>query len=101
MHVFTREEDPFLADDALCLEPHIILLRCVLLNLNRQSGFLWTTTTAASGRDDPWVVEVIAPVGLRETYGLKDGDEVELEIPQATCSNMRRAVALARPWGPS
>ncbi|MCE9582809.1 MAG: DUF120 domain-containing protein, partial [Planctomycetes bacterium] len=38
------------------------------------------TTTAAAGREDPWVVEVIASVWLRSTYGLKDGDEVEIEL---------------------
>jgi CTP-dependent riboflavin kinase len=61
-------------------ERDILLLRCVLRNLKDQSGFLWTTTTAAKDREDPWVVEVIAPVGLRATYGLSDGDEVVVEL---------------------
>ncbi len=62
-------------------ERDILLLPCVLRNLGGQRAFLWTTTTAAAGREDPWVVEVIAPVGLRATYALNDGDEVEIELP--------------------
>lgn len=30
----------------------------------------------------PWVIEIVAPVGLRATYGLRDGDEVTLELIQ-------------------
>lgn len=62
-------------------ERDILLLPCVLRNLGGQRAFLWTTTTAAAGREDPWVVEIIAPVGLRATYSLKDGDEIEIELP--------------------
>ncbi|MBI2922073.1 MAG: DUF120 domain-containing protein [Planctomycetes bacterium] len=61
-------------------ERDILLLPCTLLNLRAQPAFLWTTTTAAKGREDPWVVEIIAPVGLRATFGLKDGDEVAIEL---------------------
>lgn len=38
------------------------------------------TTTALKDREDAHVVELIAPVGLRATYGLKDGDAVEIEL---------------------
>jgi CTP-dependent riboflavin kinase len=41
---------------------------------------LWTPTTAAHNRPDPWVVEVIAGVNLRATYALSDGDVVEIRI---------------------
>lgn len=62
-------------------ERDILLLPCVLRDLGGQQAFLWTTTTAAAGREDPWVVEVIAPVGIRTTYALNDGDEVVIELP--------------------
>jgi len=39
---------------------------------------LWTPTTAARNRPDPWVVEVIAGVNLRDAYALADGDVVEI-----------------------
>ena len=35
---------------------------------------------ATRNRADPWVVELICEVGLRETYGLADGDEVSVSI---------------------
>jgi len=41
---------------------------------------LWTPTTAARYRPDPWVVEVIAGVNLRATYDLSDGDGVEILV---------------------
>ena len=43
-------------------------------------AFLWSTTTAAQDRPDPWVVEVAAPVGLRATFGLRDGDAVVIAL---------------------
>ena len=61
-------------------ERDILLVPCTLRNLRAQPAFLWTTTTAANGREDPWVVEIIAPVGLRETFRLRDGDEVEIAL---------------------
>jgi len=39
---------------------------------------LWTPTTAVRNRPDPWVVEVIAGVNLRDAYALADGDVVEI-----------------------
>lgn len=62
-------------------ERDILLVPCTLRNLRAQPAFLWTTTTAAKGREDPWVVEIIAAVGLRAAFGLKDGDEVEIVLP--------------------
>ena len=62
-------------------ERDILLLPCRLRNLAGQRAFLWSTTTAAQDRDDPWVVEIVAPVGLRATYGLTDGDLVLIELP--------------------
>ena len=62
-------------------ERDVLLVPCVLSNLSDQSAFLWSTTTAAENRSDPWVVEVICETGLRSTYGLADGDEVAVWIP--------------------
>jgi CTP-dependent riboflavin kinase len=62
-------------------ERDILLLPCRLGNLDGQRAFLWSTTRAAQDRDDPWVVEIVAPVGLRATYGLADGDVVRIELP--------------------
>jgi CTP-dependent riboflavin kinase len=58
----------------------ILLVPCVLASLAEQPAWLWTTTTAARDRDDPWVVELIAPVPLRATYGLVDGAMVDVRI---------------------
>ena len=62
-------------------ERDILLLPCALTELGRRKAFLWTPTTAARNRPDPWVVELVCDVGLRETYGLADGDVVVLELP--------------------
>ena len=61
-------------------ERDILLLPCRLRNLGGQRAFLWTPTTAALNRPDPWVIEIIASVGLRATFGLRDGDEVTVEV---------------------
>ena len=61
-------------------ERDILLVPCVLANLSGERGMLWTPTTAARYRSDPWVVEVIAAVNLRAIYGLSDGDSVEIHI---------------------
>lgn len=63
-------------------ERDVLLVPCRLRSLGGQRGFLWTTTTAARDRTDPWVIEIVAPVGLRATYGLRDGDEVTVELLQ-------------------
>ena len=62
-------------------ERDILLLPCTLRNLQGLRAFLWSTTRAARDRDDPWVVEVVAPIGLRTNYGLRDGDLVVIELP--------------------
>jgi len=59
----------------------VLLLPCVLANLGRRKAWLWTPTTAARSRPDPWVIEVVCDVGLRETHGLRDGDFVDVELP--------------------
>src|SRR3954471_9220411 len=59
-------------------ERDILLLPCALTNLKAERAMLWTPTTAARHRPDPWVVEIIAAVNLRATYGLIDGDIVEI-----------------------
>jgi CTP-dependent riboflavin kinase len=62
-------------------ERDILLVPCVLLNLAMQSAWLWTPTTAARDRTDPCVVEIIAAVNLRDTFGLTDGSVVEVQLP--------------------
>ena len=37
--------------------------------------------TDGAERDDRKTLEVAADIGLRLTYGLKDGDVVEVEVP--------------------
>jgi riboflavin kinase len=61
-------------------ERDILLLPCKLTNLENKSAFLWTPTTAVRNRPDPWVVEIITDVKLREVYGLIDGTTVEIEL---------------------
>ena len=51
------------------------------MSLDGRSAHLWTPTTAARDRADPWVVEIVCDVGLRSTYGLCDGDVVEIDVP--------------------
>jgi len=62
-------------------ERDILLLPCVLASLNHRRAWLWSTTTAAEGRPDPHVVEVICEVKLREAHSLRDGDFVQFELP--------------------
>ena len=64
-------------------ERDILLLPCELVSLDRRRAFLWTPTTAARDRRDPWVVEVVSDVNLRDQFGLRDGDVVEIEVPTA------------------
>ena len=61
-------------------ERDILLLPCVLANLGRRNAWLWTPTTAARDRPDPWVVEVVCDVRLREVHALEDGDVVDIEL---------------------
>ena len=62
-------------------ERDILLLPCKLVSLDHRRAFLWTPTTAASDRRDPWVVEIVADVNLRDQFGLQDGDLVEVRVP--------------------
>ena len=61
-------------------ERDILLLPCELVSLDHRSGFLWTPTTAAGDRRDPWVVEIVADVNLRDHFGLQDGEVVEIRV---------------------
>ena len=61
-------------------ERDILLIPCRLVSLNNELAWLWTPTTAARDRSDPWVVEVIATRGLRSEFGLIDGSIIELEL---------------------
>jgi len=61
-------------------ERDILFLPCMLPNHNSRHAFLWTPTTAARNRPDPWVIELVTDVGLRRTYGLRDGDMVTVEL---------------------
>lgn len=62
-------------------ERDILLLPCELVNLDHRRAFLWTPTTAARNRRDPWVVEVVSDVNLRDHFSLQDGDVVEIRVP--------------------
>jgi CTP-dependent riboflavin kinase len=61
-------------------ERDILMLPCELVDCGRHKAFLWTPTTAARNRPDPCVVEIVCEVRLRDTYGLKDGDLVSVEL---------------------
>jgi len=61
-------------------ERDILLIPRRLVSLRDEPAWVWTPTTAARDRPDPWVVEVIAGKGLRAEYGLSDGSLVQLEL---------------------
>ena len=62
-------------------ERDILLLPCELVNLDHRKAFLWTPTTAARDRQDPWVVEIVGNINLRNHFGLQEGDVVEIRVP--------------------
>src|SRR5262245_31382711 len=62
-------------------ERDILLLPCELISLDYRKAFLWTPTTAARDRRDPWVVEIVADINLRNHFGLQDDDVVEIKVP--------------------
>ena len=64
-------------------ERDILLLPCELVSLDQRKAYLWTPTTAARDRGDPWVVEVVSDVNLRDHFGLYDGDVVEIRVPSS------------------
>ena len=61
-------------------ERDILLLPCILANLDRRVAYLWTAIHPTNGVGATSVVEVIADVKLRAAYGLSDGDIVEVEL---------------------
>ena len=61
-------------------ERDILLLPCELVSLDHRKAFLWTPTTAARDRRDPWVIEIVADINLRDHFGLQDGDLVEISV---------------------
>lgn len=60
-------------------ERDILLLPCVLMNLEHHPAFLWTTTTPVAA-DERRVVELLAFVKLRDAFNLKEGDTVVIRI---------------------
>jgi len=62
-------------------ERDVLMLPCTLTRPGTLRGFLWSTTRAALNPLERRLVEIIAPVGIKATYGVKDGDPVEIELP--------------------
>ena len=60
-------------------ERDILFLPCRLETLENRPAFLWTTTTP---RDEPAqsLVEIVADIPLRATFGLRDGDFLTVEL---------------------
>ncbi len=65
-------------------ERDILLIPCRLPGLNNEPAWLWTPTTAARERPDPWVVELIAARSLRAAFDLVDGSVVDIELLDLT-----------------
>ena len=59
-------------------ERDILLLPCILANLENRKAFLWTTTNLENGGSE--IIEIITDIKLREKYELSNGDLVEVEI---------------------
>ena len=79
-------------------ERDILMLPCELVDFDHRRAFLWTPTTAACNRPDPWVVELVCEVKLRETYGLEDGDVVALGL-FVDAVGYRKSGSVKRPSG--
>lgn len=60
-------------------ERDILFLPCRLETLDGRPAFLWTTTTPRQGAGQT-LVEIVADVPLRTTFGLKDGDLVTVAL---------------------
>jgi CTP-dependent riboflavin kinase len=71
-------------------ERDILMLPCELVSLDHRRAFLWTPTTAARDRRDPWVAEIVADVNLRDHFGLQDGDVVEIRLPTSASRDEHR-----------
>jgi CTP-dependent riboflavin kinase len=68
------------------LRPHggerdLYIVPCRIVFPGEQPAFLWTTTTAATEREDPEVVELISSACLRSALALKTGSKVEIDYP--------------------
>ena len=63
-------------------ERDLFIVPARIVSPGEQPCWLWSTTTAADHRDDPNVVELIAPVHLRSSLGLTTGAEVEVLYPE-------------------
>ena len=61
-------------------ERDILLLPCVLSVPDQRRAWLWTTTTAARGRADRWVIELLSDVRLRAAHALEEGSILELSL---------------------
>jgi CTP-dependent riboflavin kinase len=61
-------------------EREILMLACRLNTLGAQPAHLWTTTRGAADVERRHLIEIIAPIHLRSTFGIEDGDRVEVEI---------------------
>ena len=57
----------------------ILFLPCRLETLNRHPAFLWTTTTPRQGAE-LHLVEIVADISLRDTFGVKDGDVLAVDL---------------------
>ena len=77
----TNQRGPSCGREEYGGERDILLLPCELVSLDHRKAFLWTPTTAARDRRDPWVVEIVADVNLRAHFGLQDADVVEIRVP--------------------
>lgn len=60
-------------------ERDILFLPCRLETLKDRPAFLWTTTTPRQGADRN-LVEIVADIPLRATFGLKDGDLLAVDL---------------------
>ena len=58
----------------------ILMLPCVLSSLEGLRAFIWRTSHAEEVAEDRRILEILAEVNLRETFGLKNGDEVEVSV---------------------
>ena len=58
----------------------ILMLPCVLKSLRGQKAMVWRTTFAEEVAEDRRILEILAEVNLRTTFGLKNGDVVEVEV---------------------
>ena len=72
-------------------ERDILLLPCELVSFDHRRSSLWTPTTAARDRRDPWVDEIVADVNLRNHFGLQNGDVVEIRLPLVASGDEQRS----------